>query len=85
VATGPRGQDAVEHIDATRDAFHQIDRLADAHHIAWQMARQVRHRHVDGGAHLVMPLTHSEPAQCDAAKALRDDAFGGLLAKVCEV
>ena len=37
-----RRQNAVKHVDAPRDRFHEIFRRADAHQVSWKVSRQSR-------------------------------------------
>ena len=53
VTSVPRWHDAIEHVDAASDSFHQIVRRADAHQIAWPVRGHPRnclldHREHDG-------------------------------------
>ena len=82
VAGVPCGHDAVEHVDAAADRGHQIERGADAHHVARLVGGHLRgdggHRRVHGRR----GLAHRESAERQAAEAELGDLAQVLLAEL---
>ena len=75
VARVARGQDAVEHVDAARDALHEIDRRADAHQVAGAIGREQRRRLLGDVVHQRNRLADAESADRIRLEADRDRPF----------
>ena len=58
-----RRHDAVEHIDAARDAKHEVERFADAHQIARLVRGQSIRGRLEGADHLLRGFADREAAQ----------------------
>src|SRR5207245_2738845 len=57
---------AVEEIDAARYAFDEILREADAHQVAWPLARQLAVQELEDAIHVRLRLAHRQTANPEA-------------------
>jgi hypothetical protein len=82
VARVPCRHHAVEHVDAGRDALHEILRRPDSHEVAGAVGGQQRRREVERIHHLVLRLADGEAADRDAVEGQRGDLLHAALAQV---
>ena len=68
VAPRARRHDAIEHVDAARDALQDVVGRADAHEVAWLCGRQVRLDRLDHREHHVLWLADREAADGEAVE-----------------
>src|SRR5690606_16766026 len=61
--------DAIEHVDAARDRLDQVLGPADAHQVAWALARQLRHGVLEHGVALGLRLAHGQATDRVAVEA----------------
>lgn len=84
MAAGAGRQDAIEHVNAARDRFEDVERLANAHQITRPVCGQKRGCAVQRGAHGVKALADRKAADRIAVKADLLQPLGAFAAQVGE-
>ena len=81
MASVPRRQHTVEHVDAACHGFDEIVRGADPHQVARMIRRQHRRSRGDDPEHHVLRLADSKTADGVAVEAHRGECAGAFLAQ----
>src|SRR3989442_8470252 len=80
----PRGQHAIEHVDAAGDAFDQVFGRAGAHQIPRPIGRQPPRRVADDGIHDVEGFSNAEAPDGISLEFERDARIDALVPQILE-
>ena len=80
VARHARGDHAVEHVHAARDALHHLPHHAEAHHVAGLRLGQVRDARLHGLVHRLLRLAHGDAADRVAGEVHRREFLRAVAA-----
>src|SRR2546428_1463124 len=82
VSSNPRGQDAVEHVDAAGNRLDQVAGRTHTHQVAWAIAGQDRRLQGEQPIGDRLRLPQAQPADAEAVERLSGENLGALPAKV---
>src|SRR5664280_3357790 len=82
IASYPRGQNTVEHVDATADDLQNPDRIAQPHEVPWAIVRGMKQAMVQHVHGQLAFFAYAETSYCKSLRFQLHDTLSRLLPEV---